>query len=146
MSTSGTLCNSSHFARLDAAADPQSAATIRRDFSEWLHQHFALDATKACDVVLAVNEAMANVAEFAYVTAEHPGAMQVKADYDVSAATLTVTVTDHGAWRNTDGAPRELKRGRGIPLMHALADRATLDSSATGTRVCLEWDQVSAAG
>jgi serine/threonine-protein kinase RsbW len=143
MSTSETLCNSTQFARTNAVADPHSAALIRRDFSDWLHRHFALDATKACDVVLAVNEAMANVAEFAYVTAEHPGAMQVQANYDGSAATLTVTVTDHGAWRSTD-APRELKRGRGIPLMHALADRATLDSSPTGTRVCLEWDQVSA--
>jgi anti-sigma regulatory factor (Ser/Thr protein kinase) len=144
MSTSETLCNSSQFVRLDAAANPHSAAAIRRDFSDWLHQHFALDATKACDVVLAVNEAMANVAEFAYVTDEHPGAMQVQADYDGCAATLTVTVTDHGAWRNSDVATKELKRGRGIPLMHALADRATLDSSATGTRVCLEWNRVHA--
>ena len=144
MSTSETLCNSSQFARLDAAADPHSAAAVRRDFSNWLHRHFAIDATKACDVVLAVNEAMANVAEFAYVTAEHPGAMQVQADYNEPAATLTVTVTDQGAWRSTDAATKDLKQGRGIPLMHALADRATLDSSATGTRVCLEWDRVSA--
>jgi anti-sigma regulatory factor (Ser/Thr protein kinase) len=140
------LCNSSQFARMDAAADPQSAATIRREFSEWLDQHFTLDATKACDVVLAVNEAMANAAEYAYRTAEQPGAMDVQAHYDGGAATLVVTVTDQGAWRSSDAATREVKRGRGLPLMHALADRATVDSSSTGTRVCLEWDRVAAAG
>jgi anti-sigma regulatory factor (Ser/Thr protein kinase) len=143
MSTSETLCNGSQFARMDAAADPAHAAAIRREFSDWLHQYFALDATKACDVVLAVNEAMANAAEYAYRTAEQPGAMNVEAQYDCSAATLTVTVTDQGAWRNVDGVAREIKRGRGIPLMHALADRATVDSSPTGTRVCLEWGQVA---
>ena len=49
---------------------PSSAATVRREFSDWLRRYFTLDATKASDVVLAVNEAMANAAEFAYVTAE----------------------------------------------------------------------------
>lgn len=142
MSSSRTLCNSSEFARLDAVADPESAATIRREFSDWLHQHFTLGATKACDVVLAVNEAMANAAEYAYLTAEQPGVMQVQALYDGSAATLTVTVTDQGAWQSTGAAAGDFKRGRGIPLMNALADRATIDSSRDGTRVCLEWHQI----
>src|ERR1700755_1228387 len=143
MSTSETLCNRSQFAHMDAAADPEHAAAIRRECSEWLHQYFSLDATKACDVVLAVNEAMANAAEYAYLAAEQPGAMHVEAMYDCASATLTVTDTDQGVWRGHDGAPREVKRGRGIPLMHALADRATVDSTPTGTRVCLEWGQVA---
>jgi len=145
MSSSRTLCNSSEFTRLDAVADPESAATIRREFSDWLQQHFTLGAMKACDVLLAVNEAMANAAEYAYLTAEHPGVMQVQALYDGSAATLTVTVTDRGAWQSTGAATRESKRGRGIPLMNALADRATVDSSQEGTRVRLEWHQIDAA-
>ena len=129
---------------MDAVADPESAAIIRREFSDWLHEHFSLDAAKACDVVLAVNEAMANAAEYAYATADRAGVMKVQARYDERAATLTVTVTDEGAWREPNSATRQLKRGRGIPLMQALADRATLDSSPTGTRVCLEWNQVTA--
>jgi anti-sigma regulatory factor (Ser/Thr protein kinase) len=145
MSTSETLCNSSQFARMDAIADPQSAAIIRREFSDWLRAHFTLDATKACDVVLAVNEAMANAAEYAYAAAERPGVMQVQARYNDSADTLTVTVADQGAWRESDASTRQVRRGCGIPLMQALADRATVDSSPTGTRVCLEWDQVSTA-
>jgi anti-sigma regulatory factor (Ser/Thr protein kinase) len=127
------------------AASPECAALIRREFSDWLHQYFTLDATKTSDMVLAVNEAMANAAEFAYPTRERPGTMHVQADYDHSADTLKVTVTDRGSWRSTDAATRELKRGRGIPLMHTLADRATFDSSQAGTTVCLEWYQISAA-
>lgn len=143
MSTSQTLCNSSQFACIDAVADPESAAAIRRDFSDWLHQHFTLDVTRVCDMVLAVNEAMANAAEYAYATAEHPGVMAVQAHYDGGAATLTVTVSDHGAWRASDATTNQLKRGRGIPLMRALADRATVDSSPAGTHVCLKWNRVS---
>jgi serine/threonine-protein kinase RsbW len=145
MSTSGKPCTGTQFARMDAAADPQSAAEIRREFSAWLGRHFMLDATKASDMVLAVNEAMANAAEFAYVTAEQPGPMHVLASYDGTAATLTVTVTDEGAWRNVDPVKTELRRGRGIPLIQALTDHATVDSSAAGTRVCLEWNRVAAA-
>lgn len=130
---------------MDAVADPVSAALIRREFSDWLLRYFTLDATKSSDMVLAVNEAMANAAEFAYVALERPGTMHVQADYDGCAATLTVTVTDQGAWRSGEHAPKRLSRGRGIPLMHALADRATVDSSPTGTRVCLEWSRVAAA-
>jgi serine/threonine-protein kinase RsbW len=145
MSPSGKPCTSAQFARMDAVADPQSAAQIRREFSDWLRRHFMLDATKACDMVLAVNEAMANVAEFAYVMVEQPGAMHVLARYDGTAATLTVTVTDEGAWRTVDPATTDRRRGRGIPLMQALADHAAVGSSAAGTRVCLEWNRVATA-
>ncbi len=94
-------CNAS-FAKTDVAAAPELAAQLRREFSDWLRGHFTLDPTKASDVVLAVNEALANAAEFAYVTAQRPGVMHVRADYDGDAAVLTVTVTDEGAWRTTD--------------------------------------------
>lgn len=130
---------------MDAVADPVSAAVIRREFSDWLGRYFTLDATKSSDMVLAVNEAMANAAEFAYLAATRPGTMHVQADYDGRAATLTVTVTDQGAWRSGNHVPKRVSRGRGIPLMQALADRATVDSSPTGTRVCLEWSQVACA-
>ena len=130
---------------MDAVADPVSAALIRREFSDWLGRYFALDATQSSDMVLAVNEAMANAAEFAYVAVTRPAIMHVQADYDGSAGTLRVTVTDQGTWRSRDQVPKRLSRGRGIPLMRALADRAIVDSSPTGTRVCLEWGRVPAA-
>ena len=144
MTSSEKPCSGTQFVRTGVVADADGAASVRREFSDWLRRSFTLDTTKASDVVLAVNEAMANAAEFAYVTAERPGAMHVQADYDGSAATLTVTVTDEGAWRSADPARNELRRGRGIPLMQALADRATVDSSQAGARVRLEWAHVAA--
>ena len=58
MSTSEYPCHSTHFVRTDVVADPMNAATVRREFTEWLGRHFTLDETKTSDVVLAVNEAM----------------------------------------------------------------------------------------
>lgn len=145
MTDSERPCSNTQFERMDVTADAHNAAAIRREFSDWLGQYFTLDPTQASDVVLAVNEAMANAAEYAYLAAERPGTMHVRALYDDSASTLSVTVTDEGAWRSSDPANSGPKRGRGIPLMHALADQATVDSSQAGTRVRLEWNHVAAA-
>jgi anti-sigma regulatory factor (Ser/Thr protein kinase) len=70
--------------------------------------------------------------------------MEVLAVYDESAGTLSVTVADEGAWRSSDPATAGHRRGRGIPLMHALTDRATIDSTQGGTKVCLQWSHVAA--
>jgi anti-sigma regulatory factor (Ser/Thr protein kinase) len=141
MSHTGTPCSGTQFARNDALADAASAARIRGEFSGWLRRYLTLDQEKSGDVLLAVNEAMANVAEFAYFG--RPGPMHVCADYDGRAATLTVTVTDEGVWRDADPATKGRSRGRGIPLMQMLADRATVVTSPAGTRVCLEWNRVT---
>jgi len=141
----GQRDSSTRFAHSSVLADAACAAQLRQEFSVWLKRYFAVDATKASDVVLAVNEALANAAEFAYTAAAEPGAMHLRADYDCTAACLTVTVTDEGAWRIADSERKRASRGRGIPLMRALADRATIDSTAKGTRVRLEWNHVTAA-
>jgi serine/threonine-protein kinase RsbW len=145
MPDSGPHDSSTQFAQTNALADAACAAQLRQEFSVWLRRYFALDATKVSDVVLAVNEALANAAEFAYSTVDEPGAMHLRADYDGAAAVLTVTVTDDGAWRISDPETNSHSRGRGIPLMRALADRASIDSSSAGTRVRLEWNHVAAA-
>lgn len=124
-------------------AAPEDAARIRREFSSWLSTHLALDPTKASDVVLAVNEALANAAEFAYVDAPAPGAMYLRADYDGTAAVLTVTVSDEGVWRIAESDHhKNPARGRGIPLMRALTDRAVIESNHAGTEVRLQWDHI----
>ncbi|MGV0815437.1 ATP-binding protein [Mycolicibacterium boenickei] len=125
-----------------ATAAPEDAAQIRREFTSWLREHLTLDLTKASDVVLAVNEALANAAEFAYRNAPGPGLMHVRADYDRDAAVLTVTVADEGEWRIADTDHKNPARGRGIPLMRALTDRAVIDSNPTGTEVRLQWDHI----
>lgn len=145
MEDSGQRDSRTRFAPTNVLADAACAAQMRQEFSVWLRRYFALDPTKISDVVLAVNEALANAAEFAYSTASQPGAMNLLADYDIGSAVLSVTVTDEGAWRIADSEKRSISRGRGIPLMRALADRATIDATPAGTRVRLEWGQIAAA-
>lgn len=137
--------HSATFTKAHVAAVPERAAQLRHEFSVWLRSHFALDPEKVSDMVLAVNEALANAAEFAYINAPRPGVMHVGADYDTAAATLTVTVSDEGAWRNSASDDHNPARGRGIPLIHALTDHAVIDSSPAGTHVRLRWDHVVAA-
>lgn len=135
--------HSACFAKVGVRAVPESAARIRHEFSKWLHNHVALDSVKASDVLLAVNEALANAAEFAYRSSPQPGVMHVHADYDPGAAVLTVTVADQGNWRSAEAPTNDPARGRGIPLMRALSDRAIIDSSPIGTEVRLQWHHIS---
>ena len=121
-------------------ADAQTVAEFRNAFAQWLRDNFALDAERFNDVLLAVNEALTNSAEFAYVTSAEPGTMSVTANYDSADRRLEVLVSDHGAWleKVPDGKPNT--RGRGIELMTALADRISIDRQTSGTRVRLEFD------
>ena len=70
MADSGQRDSSTRFAHTNVLADAACAAQMRQEFSVWLKRYFALDATKVSDVVLAVNEALANAAEFAYSTVD----------------------------------------------------------------------------
>lgn len=121
-------------------ADAQTVADFRHAFAQWLDDNFALGADRRSDVLLAMNEALTNAAEFAYVNSAGPGTMSVTARCDAADRRLTVWVTDHGTWleRKPDGRPNT--RGRGIELMHALTDRTTFDRQPTGTRVQLEFN------
>lgn len=137
--------DSATFAKIGVTAGPELAAQIRHELGEWLRQYFALDPEKSSDVLLAVYEALANAAEFAYAEAAQPGLMHVRADYDDTAAILTVTVTDEGHWRVKEDGVNNIARGRGIPLMHALSDRTDIDSTDAGTTVSLQWDHIASA-
>ena len=114
---------------------------LRDEFSRWLRRAPGMDETRLCDVVLAVNEALANVAEFAYVDGG-AGTVDVEAVRDVGRRTITVTVSDLGHWRETNPLNRQRSRGRGIPLMRTLADSVIIDTSGLGTNVCLRFDDV----
>jgi serine/threonine-protein kinase RsbW len=127
--------------RIGLIADARSAATTRIDIAQWLRQFFELDTERANDLILAIYEALANSAEFAYVGAGHAGTMDVQARYDAAEFKITVTVSDHGTWRPTE-SPRALSRGRGIPLMQALSDHASIDAGDHGTSVHMEWTNV----
>lgn len=133
------------FARVGVVADGVSVAKAREELSRWLQQTFDLDSLRINDVVLAVNEALANSAEFAYRDAPQPGTVDLEARHDADGATLRVSIVDRGSWRPTDPARRSRTRGRGIPLMEALADSAVIDPCDAGTAVHLTFGEVRAA-
>ena len=135
----------SRFVRTRVAADARSAARTRAEFGVWLERYFSLDDDRFSDLVLAVNEAIANAAEFAYVDAAERGTVDVLAAYDGDSDTLAVSVDDRGRWRQKKPVQHQQQmRGRGIPLMEALADDVTIDPTPQGTRVTLTWTGLSA--
>ena len=115
----------------------------REEFAGWLKQFFDLDPVRSSDLVLAMNEALANSAEFAYVRPGVAGTMDIQAWHDAGDSTITVVVVDHGVWRMSDSQVDTRSRGRGIPLMRALSDRAAIETSTDGTQVKLEWTNVA---
>jgi anti-sigma regulatory factor (Ser/Thr protein kinase) len=115
----------------------------RTEFARWLQQRLLLTTACRNDLVLAVNEALANAAEHAYAADPDIGSMDVDAHYDAVRDTLTVSVEDHGHWRATrTDTPPLLTRGRGLRLMRALAHDTTIDTTAEGTRVNMTWRRV----
>ncbi|OBI34249.1 anti-sigma regulatory factor [Mycobacterium sp. E2238] len=134
----------SRFARNRVAADPRSAARARAEFGIWLETHSTLSSDRFSDVLLAVNEAIANAAEFAYCEASRRGTLDVSAAYDRQSDTLSVTVDDRGRWRQQLPAHyQQQRRGRGIPLMETLADDVAIDRTPRGTRVTLTWTDLT---
>lgn len=123
------------------AADALTVAHIREEFGQWLRCGAGVDDTLAHDVILAVNEALANAAEFAYPRGG-PGTADLEAVRDVIRGTLTVTVSDRGLWRESNPLPGRRSRGRGIPLMRILADSLSIDTTGPGTRVRLLFNDI----
>lgn len=114
-------------------------------FAGWLRRYFWLDDERLSDLVLAVNEALANAAEFGYLNTPGHGTIAFTACYDDDVDTLAVTVTDRGRWRPTVTAAAPVQcalRGRGIPLMRVLADETRIDTSERGTQVSLTWTKL----
>lgn len=135
------VTNAERFERVGIMADALTASHTRDEFAVWLRDFFELDPIRSSDVVLAINEALANCAEFAYLEGPDTGTMDIVAWHDTVASTITVLISDRGSWR-APVVPSALTRGRGIPLMEALSDRASIDASANGTRVTMAWTNV----
>ena len=123
-------------------ADVATASSVRERFGRWLRRHTELTETRLCDVILAVNEALANAVEFAYSGDRGLGSFDLAAVYDSLGGVLTVHITDQGLWRNRDPLLTDRCRGRGITLMRAVADAVVIDTSAVGTSVCLRFENL----
>lgn len=137
------VANAERFERFGLAADAGAVARVRQDFTDWLRRFFDVDDVRRSDVVLAINEALANAAEFAYVQLDRPGTMDIQALYDAATQTLSVCIEDRGKWRTRQTEPAPRTRGRGIPLMEKLSDSAEIEPSTSGTTVKLEWRGIS---
>jgi PAS domain S-box-containing protein len=113
---------------MELGANPRELAALRRAIGEWAERAGASAVTRE-DVVLAVNEAVANAMEHAYgpfdarvlvqASVQQPGALQVR-------------VRDFGRWRA--GRPDD-GGGRGLTLIKNLMDDVTVDTTPDGTVV-----------
>ena len=119
---------------LTATATAVNAASARSLLTEWAQRHDVPSGLIA-DVVYAAYEAVANVVEHAY--SDDVGSFTLRADD--TPHQLCVTVSDTGTWAPPCSAPTW--RGRGIPLIRALADRVRIESDDSGTTVELHWEK-----
>jgi anti-sigma regulatory factor (Ser/Thr protein kinase) len=113
-------------------ADPAQLRPARHAIACWA-AGVGLGPERVDDLALAVGEALSNSIEHAYPTATGP----IEIDGLVVETELRVEVHDHGDWR----APRAHPgwRGRGISMIHALADHAEVERRERGTTVTMSW-------
>ncbi|MET9368825.1 SpoIIE family protein phosphatase [Streptomyces griseoflavus] len=119
-------------APLDMAFPAESAqlAPVRKALRDWLGQ-CELPRHTVQNVLVAAGEACANAIEHGHRDA--PGD-PVRLRAEARAGDLRLTVADSGRWK-TPQPGAGTHRGRGVALMHALMQRVTITSGATGTTV-----------
>ncbi|KAA0017366.1 ATP-binding protein [Antrihabitans cavernicola] len=137
-STSGTADVASS-GSWSTEATPTGAAVLRKALTFWLSTNFDLSRERLSDIALAANEALANVVEHAYGITEDLPLVELDVMHDTDSGRIVVTVTDRGHWRIPAADPLHL-RGRGLPLMKALASDVVFDKADSGTRVRLTWE------
>lgn len=118
---------------LPAAAD--SASLLRRRLRRWLLA-WRWPERELDDVVLAVDEAVANVVDHAYRD-EEPGTAQVYAWVSCAAGArrVVVSVIDRGRWRPPPADPGH--RGRGLMMMRACTASVHIENCTGGTAVTM---------
>ena len=114
---------------IELAGDPAELADLRRRLRRWLELR-GLDRAQRDDAILAVSEACNNAIEHAYPG--EPGSIHLLVEHRDDA--LAIRISDRGTWRPTSPS---FERGRGIPLMRAVMDVATIEHDGRGTSVTL---------
>lgn len=113
--------------RLDS--DLRSITDMRWWLRAFLGQTCGLSAQEIDDLVLAACEAANNAVEHA----QQPTEPFFNVDTEIDAGAVTIVIQDHGQWRHP---PSSGERGRGLPMMRALAD-TTIAASINGTTVTI---------
>ena len=112
---------------------PGLLVEVRHQLERWATLT-GLPAPAVADLVLSSYEALANAAEHAYPSG--PGLVDLVAARTTDGRVL-VTVSDRGRWRPPPADPGF--RGRGIPMIKALAHCMRVEQGQQGTTVHMEW-------
>jgi serine/threonine-protein kinase RsbW len=110
----GYRVDTAAFAHRVWPAQAGSLTSIRREVRRWLGPLAVMPEAEA-DLVLAVNEAAANIVDHAYRSSAGPAVIELFLWIERGA--LWLEVVDRGRWQ--PAGPHTRGRGRGIDLMHA---------------------------
>jgi len=111
------------------AVNADQLGTLRHELADWLSAAGVAEQRLA-DIVLAVNEAVANSIEHGY-QGRKPGKIRLKCEND--GARVRVKITDKGSWKPVSTDPGG--RGRGLLLIRAVSDWLEMDCTPKGTTV-----------
>jgi anti-sigma regulatory factor (Ser/Thr protein kinase) len=111
---------------------------LRRAARGWLNR-IDLDAETAEDVVMATGEAVTNAVEHAYPHDAHGTVRLVMTETPGFGGGIEVQVGDDGRWQEPPTDPGF--RGRGLDMVHALADQASVTTTPKGTTVAMCWNR-----
>ncbi len=106
---------------------------IRHELAKWLGGT-GLSEEKIADIVLAVNEAVANSIEHGY-QGRKPGKIRIHGEND--GARVDLKIADKGKWKPAATDPGV--RGRGLVLIRAVSDWLELDCTPKGTTVTMSF-------
>jgi anti-sigma regulatory factor (Ser/Thr protein kinase) len=115
--------------RLHLEAEARRLAEVRRAIREWLG---AQRVDRPEDVVLAVDEAVANAIEHSGRFRTEPVFIDVVARSD--GQSILVEVSDQGSWLPPH---HDDSRGRGLNIIGELMDRVHVAATTTGTRITM---------
>ena len=113
---------------VEVAAVPAQLSASRHLIRRWVEANDGTDDDCAA-FAIAVTEACANAIEHAYGLRDET--IELRAWLEDGVA--TVTIRDHGSWRESRGG----NRGRGIPIMREFMDEVSVDPTDKGTTVRL---------
>jgi serine/threonine-protein kinase RsbW len=118
--------------RIPAPTLPARLPEVRGRIAAWATAvGFATDTVD--DIVLATHEALANVADHAYPDGRGDALLYA----DCHNGTVRVVVRDQGRWR--DPTSDAGWRGRGLVIIHGLAEHVVVQRGDAGTRVEMCW-------
>ncbi|WP_300008609.1 SpoIIE family protein phosphatase [Pseudonocardia sp.] len=113
-------------------ADPALLPATRRMLQRWCAAAGLSEDTTA-DVALVLSECLSNCVEHAYP--DGPGEIAWRVG-PAAGGGVQVRVQDFGRWRPPPADPGY--RGRGLAVIHALAERVDLDGTPQGTTVAVD--------